>query len=72
MPVMNGIESTIAIREHENTQKGLRSKIIALTGLAAKNDMNEAMNAGMDLFWTKPVSMKNLMIELNAWEVRPK
>ena len=75
MPVMNGFESTRAIREFERRRD--RSKyarppkaalIIALTGLASGRDHGEAFACGVDLYMTKPVSFKEVGRLLDNWE----
>lgn len=72
MPVMSGIEAIRVIRnfEAENSQSIRRSLIIALTGLAGNDDMDEAYDAGVDLFLTKPVSFKTVDREFENWKRR--
>ncbi len=55
MPVMNGLEATIAIRKHEE-ERGLNEHIpiIAVTAFAMEHDKRNCMDAGMDDFLTKP------------------
>lgn len=68
MPVMDGFESTSAIRDFEREcaskwQEGPwggRSCIVALTGLGSRRDRDKAVEAGVDEFMTKPVSFKNV------------
>jgi len=72
MPVMDGFDATRAIRAIEK-QRGYHSPtslIIALTGLSGSNDEVEALSAGMDLFLTKPVTMKNVSKILDQWSER--
>ncbi|CAG8419685.1 unnamed protein product [Penicillium salamii] len=72
MPVMDGFDATRSIRNLEK-QRGLdspTSTIIALTGLSGSNDELEALGAGMDLFLTKPVTMKNVSKILDQWSDR--
>jgi CheY-like chemotaxis protein len=59
---MSGIESTREIRalEMRLPEQYKRSFIIALTGLAAGSDRDEAFTAGIDAFMVKPVSFKDL------------
>ncbi|THX15614.1 hypothetical protein D6D13_02041 [Aureobasidium pullulans] len=67
MPVMNGFESSRAIREHEAAQSiSSPVRIIALTGLGSDASKSEAELSGMDDFRTKPVALKTLKILLNA------
>lgn len=76
MPVMNGFEATRAIRDieearsHNNKESKGRppALIIALTGLASSRDQSEAFTSGVDLFMTKPVSLKEVGHLLDNWE----
>jgi CheY-like chemotaxis protein len=67
---MSGIEATRAIRDLEAKNLGTmkRSLIIALTGLAGTDNIDEAYDAGVDLFLTKPVSFKTVDRELEKWK----
>jgi CheY-like chemotaxis protein len=71
-PVMSGFEATRAIRKLEAENVGImkRSVIIAITGLADSNDIDEAYHAGVDLFLTKPVPLKTVDRELDQWKER--
>jgi len=60
MPVMDGMTATRVIREFEGQNSLSRVPIIALTGLASAAARNEAIEAGMDRFMTKPVSFAEL------------
>lgn len=60
MPIMSGFEATRAIRELEVTHSLPHVPIIALTGLGSMEAQEEAMISGMDVFLTKPVSMKKI------------
>lgn len=67
MPIMNGFESTRAIRGYEAAQSvSSPARIIALTGLGSDASKLEAESSGMDDFRTKPVALKTLKILLNA------
>jgi CheY-like chemotaxis protein len=69
MPVMNGFEATRAIRSLENERDERRpATIIALTGLSSARDETEAMTSGVDLFLTKPVSLKEVSRLLDEWQ----
>lgn len=59
---MSGVESTREIRALERNLPGQHKPafIIALTGLAAGSDREEAFDAGVDAFMVKPVSFKDL------------
>lgn len=70
MPTMNGFEATRAIRllEKERAEHGLPpANIIALTGLSSARDESEAIESGMDLFLTKPVTLKSITKILDDW-----
>ncbi|KAI1469404.1 uncharacterized protein F4812DRAFT_328177 [Daldinia caldariorum] len=65
MPVMDGLEATRHIREFEQERAGDRtaappSTIIAITGVGNEATRQEAMDAGMSQFLTKPVKFKAL------------
>lgn len=60
MPVMDGLESTREIRQHERSNQLGPATIIALTGLASSEIQKDAFASGVDLFLTKPVRLKEL------------
>lgn len=60
MPIMDGLEASRRIREFEHDYKLPGTKIVALTGLASVETQREAFASGMDLFYTKPVKLKDL------------
>lgn len=72
MPVMDGFEAIRQIRtmeaesEHDPATKD--SVIIALTGLASQKDEDEAFQAGVDLYLTKPVQFSRLSDLLHEYE----
>ncbi|OBT44393.1 hypothetical protein VE00_07055 [Pseudogymnoascus sp. WSF 3629] len=67
MPIMNGMDSTRAIRKLESEQGQKPVTIIALTGLASASARQEAFSSGINLFLTKPVSFNKLREILNDW-----
>ncbi|KAJ5130647.1 uncharacterized protein N7515_006686 [Penicillium bovifimosum] len=72
MPVMDGFNAARSIRTLER-QRGPYSQpavIIALTGLSGSNDELEALSSGMDMFLTKPVTLKNVSKILDKWSDR--
>ncbi len=54
MPEMDGLETTVAIRENERTS-GEHVPIVALTAHAMHGDRERCLEAGMDGYVTKPV-----------------
>lgn len=69
MPIMDGVEATRAIRALEKERDGcVSAKIIAFTGLSSVRDESKALDAGVDLFLTKPVSFKEVSRLINDWE----
>ena len=61
MPVMDGLEATREIRKYENLDRiKPKSIIFALTGLASANAQEEAFEAGVDNYLSKPVKFKEL------------
>ena len=67
MPELNGYEATQTIRDLE-TAKGLpRTPIIAVTAHAMKDDKQKCLDAGMDDYLSKPLSVDKLRTALSAW-----
>ncbi|MGM0606776.1 MAG: ATP-binding protein [Candidatus Muiribacteriota bacterium] len=60
LPQMDGREAARKIREYEKKNKTLKTTIIALTAGALKEEKEECLQAGMDDFLTKPISVKRL------------
>ncbi|KAJ6044062.1 uncharacterized protein N7446_002259 [Penicillium canescens] len=70
MPVMNGFEATRTIRAIERDRGGsVRAKIIAFTGLSSLRDESQALESGVDVFLTKPVSFKAVSRLIEDWEI---
>jgi len=66
MPLMDGLQATIKIREIESTYTLTnRTPIIALTGNAMDDDRENCFSAGMDEFMTKPFNIEILMSKYN-------
>ncbi len=64
MPVMNGYEATMAIRNLEN--KELASiPVIAMTANAFEEDKQEALKSGMNAHIAKPIDVENLLAVLD-------
>lgn len=61
MPVMDGLEATVKIRELEREKKiGKRTPIIALTANTMDNDRDKCLSYGMDEFMPKPFDIEKL------------
>ncbi|MCP3945169.1 MAG: response regulator [Desulfobacteraceae bacterium] len=56
MPLMSGIDATLAIRALEKKENLSRIPIIALTAHAMKQDRQTFINCGMDDYITKPIN----------------
>ncbi|MBU1053701.1 MAG: response regulator [Proteobacteria bacterium] len=71
MPVMDGYEATIQIRNAESKDAcGFEKKhtiIIALTGHAIKGDREKFLATGMDDYMSKPFTIAQLKSMLNKW-----
>lgn len=61
MPEMNGYETTKAIRNLPDRPDGKKIPIIAMTANAFAEDVQSALNAGMDDHVAKPVDMRILI-----------
>jgi len=59
MPVLNGLETTFAIRKKEK-QEGGHIPIIAVTAHCMKGDKEKFLEAGVDDYVTKPINPKLL------------
>lgn len=61
MPVMDGLEATVKIREMENSVNAeKRTPIIALTANTMDNDREKCISYGMDEFMAKPFDIEKL------------
>lgn len=60
MPVMDGFEATIKIREMEAEKGSSRLPVIAVTANAIKGDRERCLDVGMDDYVTKPIDSKRL------------
>ncbi|KAK2037671.1 hsp90-like protein [Colletotrichum somersetense] len=61
MPVMDGLEATRRIRKFERAQNLTPVTVIAITSLGSQSARQEGFASGMDLFLTRPVTMKELV-----------
>ncbi|MCE4052251.1 transporter substrate-binding domain-containing protein [Pseudomonas sp. Au-Pse12] len=60
MPLMNGVELTLAIRQEEHQQQRERTLIVGLTADAQQEEIERCINAGMRDCLIKPVSLDTL------------
>lgn len=61
MPVMDGLEATVKIREIEDSANIVkRTPIIALTANTMDNDRDKCLSYGMDEFMSKPFDIEKL------------
>ncbi|HET7479180.1 MAG TPA: PAS domain S-box protein [Rubrobacteraceae bacterium] len=67
MPEMDGYEATIGIRQREENEQGRHTPIIAMTANAMQGDREQALEAGMDDYVSKPVNLKKLDEVLERW-----
>lgn len=66
MPVMNGVEATMALRKLEG-EYYQKLPILALTADAMEESREDFYAAGMNDFVAKPIEMKEICIKLKSW-----
>lgn len=71
MPVKNGIDAAMEIREAEKAT-GTHTPIVAVTAQALNVDMQNCMDAGMDDYITKPVSPDMIEAIYRRYAAQPK
>jgi len=71
MPVMNGYEATVAIRNQTSKVRNHAIPVIALTANAMREDRDNCLAAGMDDYICKPVEVALLLATLGKWS-KPK
>ena len=75
MPVMNGYETTAAIRDPASRVRNHAIPIIALTANAMYQDRDQCLAAGMDDYLSKPLKLVELIAKVEKWlqpdDIRP-
>jgi CheY-like chemotaxis protein len=64
MPIMNGLEATEAIRQHETENNSDKTPIVAMTANPKKQ---MCYDAGMNGFIFKPISLDMMQDALDRW-----
>ena len=67
MPVMDGLEATRQIRQREQNRGLSRQLIIALTANALNGDREMCLQAGMDDYVSKPVTIERIRTAMLRW-----
>ncbi|GAA4642207.1 hypothetical protein GCM10023115_04330 [Pontixanthobacter gangjinensis] len=65
MPVLGGVELTRRLRAHGFSPEEL--PIIAVTAATAQDELREYMQAGMQAYLAKPVSLADFSATIEAW-----
>jgi PAS domain S-box-containing protein len=66
MPVMDGYEATRRIRMYEKEKALTRSRVIALSAYAQKEEHDKSIASGCDLHLNKPISKNDLLYALKT------
>jgi CheY-like chemotaxis protein len=66
MPLMDGFETSIAIRKLEQELKR-RTPIVAMTAHALPEDRQKCLAAGMDDYLSKPINERHLIKAIQRW-----
>lgn len=67
MPEMDGYQAARSIREIEAAEGRPRIPIIAVTAHALVGERNKVLEAGMDDYMTKPISVEQLRRKVERW-----
>jgi len=67
MPVMDGYEASIKIREIESISNRQHIPIIAMTAYAQDSDKQKCLDAGMSDYIKKPIQRRILLTMLQKW-----
>lgn len=61
MPILDGLEATLAIRKHESENNLPQTRIVAITANAMKEDRDSCFEVGMNDYITKPFRSEELI-----------
>jgi CheY-like chemotaxis protein len=67
MPRLDGYSATEEVRKWEKSVQRAAVPIVALTAQAMTGDRERCVNAGMNDYLSKPVSLENLRLALSQW-----
>jgi len=67
MPVMDGYQSTITIRDKDSGVIDHNSVIVAMTASAMQGDKEKCLSFGMNDYISKPIDLNSLQIILHKW-----
>jgi len=67
MPVMNGYEATVVIRDLKSNVRNHAIPVIALTANASREDTTRCISAGMNDYLSKPFEFTNLQAMVEKW-----
>jgi signal transduction histidine kinase/ActR/RegA family two-component response regulator len=67
MPVLNGYETTIVIRNPASAVRNHAIPVIALTANAMQEDRKRCLAAGMDDYLAKPIEVTKMIAMLEKW-----
>jgi CheY-like chemotaxis protein len=65
MPGLDGLEATRQIRNLPTSRANI--PILALTASAMENDRQDCLNAGMNDYLSKPISLEALRVVVDRW-----
>ncbi len=72
MPVLDGYQATLMIRNQEESSDDIKIPIIAMTGNALSGDREKCLDAGMDGYLSKPINKTELAVLLEEFLASPK
>lgn len=67
MPILNGYEATVIIRDPSSRVNNHAIPIIALTANAMQEDCHRCLAAGMDEYLAKPINVSDMLAMLEKW-----